>query len=279
MLIYILFTFILLLLVLFLKNFFKTIQEKESKISFSLVGVGFIFGFFDTLGVGGFAPTLAYLKNFEKIKISEIPDILLLSFALPTVFQTFIFISSIKISSRLLVLGIIFPILGYAIFKHLKKYIHEKHIKNIVGFGLIFSGVIAIIQNIGLISSSVNSEYIAINKEIIIYIAIFFFGALTNFGVGNFSPTLILFELLGIDPRLGFPIMMGACAVIMLISGLKTKHNHTIKMSIPLSITAGMIIAVPLGAYFIHVMDIKFISWMVIAIVIASGIQAILSKN
>ncbi|MEW9298626.1 hypothetical protein AB2M16_09575 [Acetobacter oryzifermentans] len=279
MLKYILFTFILFLLVLFLKNFFKTIQEKESKISFSLVGVGFIFGFFDTLGVGGFAPTLAYLKNFEKIKISEIPDILLLSFAVPTVLQTFIFVSSIKISSRLLVLGIIFPLLGYAIFNHLKKYIHEKHIKNIVGFGLILSGLIAIIQNIGLISLSVNSEYIAINKEIIIYISIFFFGALTNFGVGNFSPTLILFELLGIDPRLGFPIMMGACAVIMLISGLKTKNNHTIKMSIPLSITTGMIIAVPLGAYFIHVMDIKFISWMVIAIVISSGIQAILSKN
>ncbi|MBS0961424.1 TSUP family transporter [Acetobacter thailandicus] len=279
MLKHILFAFILLLLVLFLKNFLKTIQEKERKISFSLVGVGFIFGFFDTLGVGGFAPTLAYLKNFEKIKISEIPDILLLSFAVPTVLQTFIFVSSIKISSRLLVLGIIFPLLGYAIFNHLKKYIHEKHIKNIVGFGLILSGAIAIIQNIGLISLSVNSEYIAINKEIIIYISIFFFGALTNFGVGNFSPTLILFELLGIDPRLGFPIMMGACAVIMLISGLKTKNNHTIKMSIPLSITAGMIIAVPLGAYFIHVMDIKFISWMVIAIVISSGIQAILSKN
>lgn len=279
MLKYILFISILLLLGLFLKNFLKTIRENESKISFSLVGVGFIFGFFDTLGVGGFAPTLAYLKNFEKIKISEIPDILLLSFAIPTVLQTFIFVSSIEISSRLLAFGIIVPVVGYAIFNYLKRYIHEKHIKNIVGFGLILSGTIAIVQNLGIISLSVNSDFIPFKKEIIIYTSIFFFGALTNFGVGNFSPTLILFELLGIDPRLGFPIMMGACAVIMLISGLKEKNNHTIKMSIPLSLTTGMIIAVPLGAYFIHVMDIKVISWMVIAIVISSGIQAVLSKN
>lgn len=279
MLIYGLFTFLAVFLLLFLKNVSSSIRKGEKKFSPPLLAVGFCFGFLDTLGIGGFAPTLSYLKNIQKIRIAEIPDILLLSFAVPTVLQTFIFVSSVTITPRLLVLGIFIPVLGYLIFNYLKTYIHDKYIKLIVGLGLIASGSIALVQNIGFATLNHHDLLISLPKEIVIYISIFFFGGLTNFGIGNFSPTLILFELLGLDPRMGFPIMMGACALIMLISGLREKTFTHMQIFIPLSIATGMIVAVPLGAYFIHVMNLHFISWMVIFISILSGIQAIWDKK
>ena len=40
------------------------------------------------------------------------------------------------------------------------------------------------------------------------------FGVLLNFGVGNYAPTLVMFSLMGMDPRLSFPIMAAGAAVI-----------------------------------------------------------------
>ena len=48
-----------------------------------------------------------------------------------------------------------------------------------------------------------------------------FFGALLTIGIGNYGPSLVLFNLLGMDPRAAFPIMMGSCAFLMPIGGVR----------------------------------------------------------
>ena len=40
-------------------------------------------------------------------------------------------------------------------------------------------------------------------------------GALMMLGIGFYGPCLIMISLLGMDPRVSFPIMMGACAFLM----------------------------------------------------------------
>ena len=47
----------------------------------------------------------------------------------------------------------------------------------------------------------------------------FLLGALMAFGIGLYAPSLILLSLLGLDPRLAFPIMMSACAFLMPTTG------------------------------------------------------------
>ena len=42
----------------------------------------------------------------------------------------------------------------------------------------------------------------------------FIFGILLNFGVGNYAPTLVMLSLMGMDPRLCFPIMAGGAALM-----------------------------------------------------------------
>ncbi len=41
-------------------------------------------------------------------------------------------------------------------------------------------------------------------------IANFVLGALVTLGIGSYGPSLVLFSMLGMDPRAAFPIMMGS---------------------------------------------------------------------
>jgi hypothetical protein len=50
--------------------------------------------------------------------------------------------------------------------------------------------------------------------------ACFIFGGLLNLGIGFYAPALIVLSLLGLEPRAIFPIMMGACAFLMPVTGL-----------------------------------------------------------
>ena len=50
----------------------------------------------------------------------------------------------------------------------------------------------------------------------------FIFGILLNYGVGNYAPTLAMLSLMGMDPRLCFPIMAGGAAVV--VAGAGARH-------------------------------------------------------
>ena len=50
----------------------------------------------------------------------------------------------------------------------------------------------------------------------------FGFGVLANFGVGNYAPTLVMLSLMGMDPRLCFPIM--AAGGSLMGAGASVRH-------------------------------------------------------
>jgi hypothetical protein len=49
----------------------------------------------------------------------------------------------------------------------------------------------------------------------------FVLGALLTLGIGNYAPSLVVFSLLGMDPRAAFPIMMGSGAFLATIAGVR----------------------------------------------------------
>ena len=59
--------------------------------------VGFITNFFDTLGIGSFAPTTAYFKLRARMPDKQIPGTLNTGQALPTVTQALIFIATVSV--------------------------------------------------------------------------------------------------------------------------------------------------------------------------------------
>src|ERR1700730_17293096 len=66
--------------------------------------VGFITNFFDTLGIGSFAPTTAIFKFRHMVPDEKIPGTLNVGHSLPTILQAFLFIAIVKVDAVTLVL-------------------------------------------------------------------------------------------------------------------------------------------------------------------------------
>jgi hypothetical protein len=52
-------------------------------------------------------------------------------------------------------------------------------------------------------------------------VANFVLGVLVTLGIGSYRPSLVLFSLLGMEPRAAFPIMMGSGAFMGLVAAMR----------------------------------------------------------
>src|SRR4030095_15972372 len=70
------------------------------------LAIGFVTNFFDTLGIGSFAPTTSIWKLQRLVPDEKIPGTLNVGHAIPTVVQAFIFIAIVEVEMPTLI-GII----------------------------------------------------------------------------------------------------------------------------------------------------------------------------
>ena len=103
----------------------------ENQTSFLITSIiGFITNFFDTLGIGSFAPLTALLRGFKQIEDKLIPGTLNVSVTIPVMIEAFVFITIIKVEKITLVLMIIAAIIGSAIGAGILSKLSEKLIRS-----------------------------------------------------------------------------------------------------------------------------------------------------
>jgi uncharacterized membrane protein YfcA len=103
----------------------------------------------------------------------------------------------------------------------------------------------------------------------------FLFGVLLNFGIGNYAPSLVMFSLMGMDPRLVFPIM--ACGASLTVAGAGARHLAIgqIDLRIAIGMALGGIPAVFLAAFAVKSMPLETLRWMVFVVVLyAAAVMA-----
>src|SRR5215510_909098 len=76
------------------------------------LGTGFVTNFFDTLGIGSFAPTTAIFKFFKLVPDKLIPGTLNVGHTLPTITQAFIYTVAIEVEPKTLILLIAAAVAG-----------------------------------------------------------------------------------------------------------------------------------------------------------------------
>jgi uncharacterized membrane protein YfcA len=96
----------------------------------------------------------------------------------------------------------------------------------------------------------------------------FVLGALMAFGIGLYAPSLILLSLLGLDPRLAFPIMASACAFLMPATGFSFVKSSRIDLRIVIGIAIGGIPATIVAALLVKEMPIVWLRWGVVVVVL-----------
>src|SRR6266705_2025828 len=70
------------------------------------VATGFVTNFFDTLGIGSYAPTTALFRFWRLVPDERIPGTLNVGHTLPTIVQAFIFTRIVPVDARTLILMI-----------------------------------------------------------------------------------------------------------------------------------------------------------------------------
>jgi uncharacterized membrane protein YfcA len=101
--------------------------------------------------------------------------------------------------------------------------------------------------------------------------ASFGFGILANFGIGNYAPTLVMLSLMGMDPRLCFPIMaLGGC---LMGAGASARHIRIgqVDFRIVVGLAIGGVPAVLVAALIVKSMPIGTLRWLVVLVVLYSA--------
>ena len=62
----------------------------------------------------------------------------------------------------------------------------------------------------------------------IAFACLFVLGSLMTIGIGMYAPTMIVISLMGMNPAVAFPIMMGASAFLMPVAGLRFLEGRTL---------------------------------------------------
>ena len=105
----------------------------------------------------------------------------------------------------------------------------------------------------------------------------FVFGALMMCGIGLFAPALILLPLLGMNPTAAFPMMMGACAFLMPVSGFQFLNSERIDLRVVIGLALGGIPAVLLAAFVVKSMPLEALRWGVVVVVLYAAATLIWS--
>ena len=243
-------------------------RRRQLRPSAEVIALGAATNFFDTLGIGSFAPTTAYLKLRKLVPDSFLPATLNSGHALPTVAQALIFIHLVRVDATLLAACIAASVAGAILGAPLVMRLPVRVVQGVVGVALLIASVLYALANLGLLPAG--GEALALPQPLfaIAVAAHFFLGALMTFGIGLYAPSLILLSLLGLNPAAAFPVMMGACAFLMPVSGMRFVRSERIDLRVVLGLAIGGIPAVLLAAYVVKSLPLASLRWGVVVVVL-----------
>lgn len=243
-------------------------RRGELRPSFEATALGAVTNFFDTLGIGSFAPTTAWLKLRRLIPDSFLPATLNSGHALPTIAQALIFINLVRVDPILLAACIAAAVLGATLGAPLVVRLPVRAVQGIVGVALLIAAVLYALANLGLLPAGGDALALSTPLFAIAVAVHFLLGALMTFGIGLYAPSLILLSLLGLNPTAAFPIMMGACAFLMPVSGFRFVRSERIDLRVVLGLAIGGIPAVLLAAYVVKSLPLAGLRWGVVVVVL-----------
>lgn len=230
--------------------------------------VGFVTNFFDTLGVGSFAPTTSIFKLFKLVPDERIPGTLNAGHALPTIAQALIFIAVVKVDPLTLVAMIAASVLGAWLGAGVVARLPPRAIQLGMGAALLVAAALFVLGNLELIPAG--GDALALQGSLLaIAIGVnFLLGALMTLGVGLYAPCLILVALLGMNPIAAFPIMMGSCAFLMPVAGLRFIESGRYDRRAALGLALGGIPAVLIAAFLVEKLPLLWLRWLVVVVVL-----------
>lgn len=232
------------------------------------VGIGVVTDFLDTLGVGSFATTTSLFKLGRTVDDEDIPGTLNVGHALPTVAQAFIYIKIVEVEMTTLVAMIAASIAGAYLGAGVVARWPRRKIQLGMGLLLLVAATIIVLRQLALVPGGGNALGISGGKLAVGLGANFFLGALMTLGIGMYAPCMILVSMLGMNATTAFPIMMGSCAFLMPIAGLRFIRSGRYNLRAAVGLTVGGVPAVLVAAFIVEALPLRVVQWLVVGVVV-----------
>ena len=252
----------------------------ENQTSFLITSIiGFITNFFDTLGIGSFAPLTALLRGLKQIEDKLIPGTLNVSVTIPVMIEAFVFITIIKVEKITLFLMIVAAIIGSATGAGILSKLSEKLIQRLVGIALIITAFLLLSGQMGWIKELGVGKAIGLTgiKLIIAILVNIALGAFQAAGIGMYAPSMALVYLLGMSPEVAFPLMMASSAFALPSASIRYIKDQAYNRKAAITITLSGSIGVLIAAFIVKTLDVYLLTWLVIIVIIYTGITLIKS--
>jgi uncharacterized membrane protein YfcA len=234
--------------------------------------LGLIANFFDTLGIGSFAPTTAIFKFRHRPPDEEIPGTLNAGHALPTLLQALIFIALVTVDLTTLIAMIAASVIGAWFGAGAVARLPRRGIQIGMGLALLAAAAVFLATNLHLMPGGGSALGLHGGTLVLAVLVNCVLGALMTLGVGLYAPCLILVSLLGMNPLAAFPIMMGSCAFLMPVGALRFIKARRYKLAAALGLALGGIPGVLLAAFIVKSLPMMWLRALVVVVVVYAAV-------
>jgi len=232
------------------------------------IAIGFVTDFFDTLGIGSFATTTTAYKLLKVVPDERLVGTMLIGHSLPVVVQAFIFLVVVQVDPTVLALLIAVSVLGSWLGAGVASTLPRRPIQIGMGIGLIAAALFMSMSQLGMFPAGGSALTLTPGILTIALAANFVLGALLMLGIGNYAPSLMLFSMLGMDPRAAFPIMMSSGAMMAMAGGLRFMSAGRFDSRAALGLTLGGIPGVLVAGLLVRSLPLSVLRWVVVFVVI-----------
>jgi len=237
------------------------------------LAAAFIANFFDTLGIGSYATTTSMSKLWNLMPDERIPGTLNVGYVMATVVQAVIFMTIIEVDFLTLVSIIGAAVLGAYLGAGVVSGFSRRQVQIGMGTALLVASGLMILSMSG--QGPAPGEALGLTgAKLAIAVGIsFILGALMMLGIGFYGPCLIMISLLGMDPRVSYPIMMGACAFLMPTGGVQfiRKGSYDLRSAVAFLIAGPL--AVLIAAPLVDRIPLFYLRFLVLAVVLYTAVR------
>jgi uncharacterized membrane protein YfcA len=263
----------------YISDVFRNRKLFSGKRWSGLLGTGFITNFFDTLGIGSFAPQTAIFKFFKLVDDRLIPGTMNIGNTIPTVLQAFIFMNVVKVEPLTLVSMSAAAPFGALLGAGIVAKMSRRRIQIGLGFGLLAVGLTMIAGFLNMMPAGGEAIGLTGWKLAVIVVMSFIFGALQTIGVGFYAPCMAMVYALGMHPLTAFPVMMTATAMLMVAGGARFVKQKAYDRKASISLTIAGVIGVFLAAFVVKSLPLDILKRVVCGVVLYTSVWMFISAS
>jgi len=237
------------------------------------LAIGLVTNFFDTLGIGSFATTTTIFRLFRLVPDELIPGTIIVGDAMPVLAQALLFIGSVAVDPWQLTALIAVCVAGGWIGAGVVASLSRRALQLGLGGALVVAAVFMIVGMLNRFPAGGTALVLTPRAFALALAANFAFGALLTLGIGNYAPSLVMFSLMGMDPRAAFPIMMGSGAFVATVAGVRFVSAGRFHWRTALGLTAGGVPGVIVAVWLVKSLPLDALRWLVLVVVIYAAVS------